>query len=102
MCYIFVASDCFEIGRYAYEQKDSYHALLWLLESLAIYELVGYSGDLDIILLLDYLVYAASDVRPDTIHIYLCLCRMSMFAWFENTVRVRDMLAAALNLSLKA
>ncbi|XP_067935158.1 prolyl 4-hydroxylase subunit alpha-1-like [Watersipora subatra] len=55
------ASDCFEIGKYAYDKGDKYHALMWLLESLSSYELEGASYSMDKILLLDYLIYAADD-----------------------------------------
>ena len=56
-----VASDCFEIGRYAYQKGDKYHALMWLLEALAIYEIEG-EPTMNLVLLLDFLTYSASDV----------------------------------------
>ena len=62
------ASDCFEIGRYAYEKGDKYHALMWLLEALHLHEAEEEFHSMDLILLLDYLIYAADDVS------YTCTC----------------------------
>lgn len=58
----FVASDCFEIGKYAYDKGDHYHALMWLMEAAASHDLEGGPHSMDKILLLDYLVYASDDV----------------------------------------
>ncbi|XP_067948072.1 prolyl 4-hydroxylase subunit alpha-1-like [Watersipora subatra] len=55
------ASDCFEIGKHAYDRKDSYHSLLWLLESVASLEMEGTYQSMDRVLLLDYLIYALID-----------------------------------------
>jgi len=57
------ASDCFEIGRYAYERGDKYHALQWLMEALGVHELEEGLNSMDLILLLDYLIYAADDQK---------------------------------------
>jgi len=70
---LFVASDCFEIGRYAYENGDKYHALMWLMESLASLELEGDKHSVDTILLHDYLIYAADDVSHGNMTLLCCI-----------------------------
>lgn len=70
----FAASDCFEIGRYAYERGDKYHALQWLMEALGVHELEEGLNSMDLILLLDYLIYAADDVS-----LYVGACAASPF-----------------------
>lgn len=56
------ADECFELGRYAYNQKDYYHTVLWMQESLErlgveIKPSVGKST------VLDYLAFSMSMVR---------------------------------------
>lgn len=89
VCSSFIsASDCFEIGKYAYEKKDSYHALMWLRESLSSHQLedgkLDKDNSMDKILLLDFLTYAAGDVRV----VYTCNVSSSKFFPFLNLILI--------------
>ncbi|CAE1292356.1 P4HA [Acanthosepion pharaonis] len=53
------ADECFELGRYAYNQQDFYHTIMWMQEAL---ELEGqeHNKTVDRSLILDYLSFAMS------------------------------------------
>jgi len=54
LCWCHSASDCFELGRLAYLEKDYYHTVLWMNEALS-----GLDNDKEFYAaVLDYLAYA--------------------------------------------
>lgn len=70
-----LAEECFELGRYAYTQRDFYHTIKWMQEALD-QDARELNKTADRALILDYLSYAMSMVRMNTtklsfIYIYL-------------------------------
>ncbi|CAF0718005.1 unnamed protein product [Brachionus calyciflorus] len=59
------AFECFELGRIAYENKDYYHAIRWMNESLIQVELEGNQPSIDKVEILDY--YAFSTAKQGNI-----------------------------------
>lgn len=60
---MFIAWDCFELGRLAYNGEDYYHTVMWMEEVLA---KVRYGGDntvVNIASILDYLAFAVYKVQ---------------------------------------
>ena len=56
-CSAVAASECFEIGRTAYNDQDYYHAVMWMQHALDV-ERANIDSTLDEVLLLDYLAYS--------------------------------------------
>nr|XP_043870359.1 prolyl 4-hydroxylase subunit alpha-1-like isoform X1 [Solea senegalensis]XP_043870361.1 prolyl 4-hydroxylase subunit alpha-1-like isoform X1 [Solea senegalensis]XP_043870362.1 prolyl 4-hydroxylase subunit alpha-1-like isoform X1 [Solea senegalensis] len=51
-------SDCFDIGRSAYSEKDYYHTQLWMIQALKQLDQGETSSSVDAITVLDYLSYS--------------------------------------------
>ncbi|RNA10195.1 prolyl 4-hydroxylase subunit alpha-2 [Brachionus plicatilis] len=54
------AFECFELGRIAYENKDYYHAVRWMNESLVQLEIEGDSPSVSLVQVLDYYAFTTA------------------------------------------
>ncbi len=59
--FLILADDCFVLGRFAYNNGDMYHTVLWMSEAVDIWE-EEKNKTADKAELLDYLAYAMSMV----------------------------------------
>lgn len=71
-----LAHDCFELARHAYNQADYYHTVMWMEEALEHTEEAPRTQEnlMFKALVLDYLAYSLSMVRPSISNISLVAC----------------------------
>ena len=62
-CGTFVAADCFELGKHAYNDNDYYHTVLWMDEALEKLDREDRKPTIKKSVILDYLSFATSMVR---------------------------------------